>query len=366
MEQVLEQSLASPAMRQFPEQPVTQGDIARALGIADSTVSRALKNNPKIPAERRREIQAAATRMGYRLNPMAAALAQWKRSAGTSKIQASLAWLNLWPDPKKLHAPREFHNYWLGAEAAAEKMGYRLEEFIVNSDLPLSRLEGILAARGVQGILIPPHPFAPNWQDFDWRKFSIVRYGRSCPEPHSHLVTSDQIGNVMLALDAILARGYRRIGFVTGNWALRRGGWMKAGALLHQSTIKRKDRVPPLVFEESNLSPTKLYHRCVTQLAAWMQKHGPEAIFTDVADVRRMLADAGYRVPDDVALAGNSVLDGDADAGIDQNPEEVGRVGVLVLISLCDTHDQGIPSIPREILISGRWVDGSTLPTRPS
>jgi hypothetical protein len=69
-------------------------------------------------------------------------------------------------------------------------------------------------------------------------------------------------------------------------------------------------------------------------------------------------------VPDDVALAGNSILDGDADAGIDQHAEEIGRVGVLVLVSLINSHDQGIPSIPREILISGSWVDGSTLPVR--
>lgn len=351
-------------MSQLPESPVTQVDVARALGIADSTVSRALRNNPKIPEARRREIQAAAERMGYRLNPMASGLAQWKRHLGTPRIHASFAWLNLWRDPKKLHAPREFHNYWVGARSAAEKSGYRLEEFIVNDDLPLSRLENILTARGVQGILIPPHPFAPDWEDFDWRKFSVVRYGRSCPQPPSHLVTGDQIANVMLGFQAIQARGYRRVGFVTGGWTLRRGGWMKAGALLHQSTLPKGHRVPLLMFEESPLAPEKLYQQYLAQLAAWMKKSKPDAIFTDVADMKQLLKNVGYRVPEDVALAGYSVLDGDADAGINQNSEEIGRVGVLVLISLCDIHDVGIPKIPREILIAGNWVDGSTLPVK--
>jgi hypothetical protein len=95
-----------------------------------------------------------------------------------------------------------------------------------------------------------------------------------------------------------------------------------------------------------------------------MKKYRPDAIFTDVSNLRQMLTEIGYRVPDDVALAGNSILDGDADAGIDQHAEEIGRVGLLVLVSLINNHDQGIPSIPREVLIAGSWADGSTLPVR--
>ena len=112
------------------------------------------------------------------------------------------------------------------------------------------------------------------------------------------------------------------------------------------------------------ISSQELHERCLAELATWMKKNRPDAIFSDVGNLRQMLADIGYRVPEDVALAGNSTLDGDADAGIDQHAEEIGRVGVLVLVSLINSHDQGIPSIPREILISGSWVDGSTLPVR--
>ena len=349
-----------------PKPPITQSDIARALGIADSTVSRALKNNPKIPLEHRRHIQETAQRMGYRINPMASALAQWKQNLGTNSIQSSLAWLNLWPDPKKLHVPREFSGYWRGAQKAAERLGYHVEEFVVNEQLPLPRLESILEARGVNGILLPPHPFPPAWGGFDWRKFSIVRYGRSCPTPKTHLVTADQVQNVLLALQTIRLRGYARVGFITGTWSTRRGGLMQAAALLHQSTLPKKEQVPMLLFSDlgPGISSQELHERCLAELATWMKKNRPDAIFSDVGNLRQMLADIGYRVPEDVALAGNSTLDGDADAGIDQHAEEIGRVGVLVLVSLINSHDQGIPSIPREILISGSWVDGSTLPVR--
>jgi DNA-binding LacI/PurR family transcriptional regulator len=236
-----------------PRLPVTQSDIARALGIADSTVSRALKNNPKIPLEHRRHIQETAQRMGYRINPMASALAQWKQNRGTNTIQSSIAWLNLWPEPKKLHLSKEFSGYWRGAKKAAEKLGYHVEEFIVNEDLPLPRLESVLQTRGVNGILLPPHPFPPAWGGFDWRNFFIVRYGRSCLTPKTHLVAADQMQNVLLALQTIRARGYHRVGFVTGAWSTRRGGWMQAGAMLHQSTLPKKEQVPMLLFGDLGL-----------------------------------------------------------------------------------------------------------------
>jgi LacI family transcriptional regulator len=58
------------------------------------------------------------------------------------------------------------------------------------------------------------------------------------------------------------------------------------------------------------------------------------------------------------------VLDGHADAGIYQNSLEVGSAGVQLLISLLHHNQRGIPEIPREVLVPGRWVDGSTLPPK--
>jgi hypothetical protein len=63
-------------------------------------------------------------------------------------------------------------------------------------------------------------------------------------------------------------------------------------------------------------------------------------------------------------LATTSVLDGNADAGIDQNPAEIGRAAIDVLIALIHHDYQGIPKIFRKVLIEGRWVDGHPLPLR--
>jgi LacI family transcriptional regulator len=295
--------------------------------------------------------------MGYRLNPMAAALAQWRQNSGHTRIHASLAWLNLSPGKGWLRNPREVQSCRLGAQATAEKLGYNLEEFVVSEKLPLSRLQHILETRGITGVLIPPHAQPADWADFDWSKFSVVRFEASVNSPPAHVATSDQMANAQLAFQKMRERGYERIGIVTDKWAVRNGSLLPAGALLEEGA--RKSRIPVLVLDETGASPASL-----PALSSWLRKQAPDALFTDAPATRHLLKELGLGVPEDIGLATWNVLDGDADAGIDPNPWEIGSVGARTLISLINSHERGIPSIPHKILIAGRWVDGQTLPSR--
>ena len=70
-------------------------------------------------------------------------------------------------------------------------------------------------------------------------------------------------------------------------------------------------------------------------------------------------------MPEDIGLATLTLLDGgNIDAGIDQNSEEIGRAAAQLLISLINHNELGVPAIGREVLIEGKWVDGSSLPIR--
>ena len=69
-------------------------------------------------------------------------------------------------------------------------------------------------------------------------------------------------------------------------------------------------------------------------------------------------------MPEDIGLAAFSVLDGNADAGIYQNSEEIGRAAVQLLISLIHHNEHGVPEVCREVLAEGQWQDGSTLPPK--
>jgi LacI family transcriptional regulator len=83
-----------------------------------------------------------------------------------------------------------------------------------------------------------------------------------------------------------------------------------------------------------------------------------------MSELRDMLGALNYLVPQDIGLATLSVLDGNVDAGIDQNSEEIGKVAVQLLISLINHNERGIPKICREVLVEGVWVNGSMLPVK--
>ena len=342
---------------------VSLRDIAQKLALSHSTVSRALRNRPRVSPPLREKIQQAAQEMGYRPDPMLSALAQYRQGKGSIEIGSAIGWINHWPVPGELRKHKEFDAYWRGASKAAEKFGFRLEEFVCNEQIPVRRLEKILRTRSVNGILIPPHPVLTDWSEFHWDDYCAVRFGRSLAKPPLHLVTSDQTSNAILAFEKIRARGYRRIGYLTGRRVQQGGvlasGFFKAGFLLAQS--EAHDELPPLppleLQEEGNGSDEK-------RLKQWMKQCRPDAILTDVAAAGELVAAAGYRVPEDVGLAVLSILDGNADAGINQNPEEIGRVAVLLAVSLINDGARGVPPIFRQILIAGEWVDGKSLPAR--
>jgi DNA-binding LacI/PurR family transcriptional regulator len=337
---------------------VTLRDIAVELRVSHSTVSRALQNSPHISPERRKEIHEAARRMGYRPNATATQLGYQRHANQKRPISSEIAWLNYWTDPKKLHSFEEFNLYWKGASERAEESGYRLEEFNCSGQLSPSRLEKILLARNIHGILIPPHGgFQPpvGWDKIDWEKFSIVRFGYSITTPRTHLVTSNHLTCGMLAIENMRRLGYNRIGFVaTPNQHF----YFRAGFLLKQ-VLHVKERPPICTFLSSENHLAKL-----PAFSKWLEKNRLDAILTDFIETRTMLDRLGYRVPEDIGLAATSVLDGNADAGIDQNSEEIGRAAFETLLSLLNHNQYGIPDIIREVVITGSWVDGSSLPPR--
>jgi LacI family transcriptional regulator len=338
--------------------PVTQREIAKALGVSHSTVSRALHNDPRISAGRRREIRAAAEGMGYRFNPMAVALSHHRKASRTVPVHASLAWVNMWPEPRRLYGFEEFKLYVRGAREAAKQDGYRLEEFAIAGELSMSRLQRILEARGIEGVLLPPLSrgrVPADWEDFDWREFCVVRFGHSLQEPPFHLVSSDQVSDGIIGYDRIRAKGYRRVGVVVSRFAHTR---FAAGVMFQQGRQDEGAGFPPLVLSEDDREQDR------GALRRWMAKHRPEAVFTGVAGLGGLLQEIGYEIPGDVGLAAFSVLDGRADAGIDQNSREIGRAAVQMLISLIHHHERGVPAVCRELLVEGRWQDGSTLPDR--
>lgn len=335
---------------------VTLLDIARAVGVTSMTVSRALRNQPRIAEATRQAIVAKAKELGYQPDPVLSALVHYRKGRAQGQVKSALAWLNHWPDPQQLRRFREFDLYWQGAVRSAEKLGFHLEEFWTGGDMSPERLAKILSTRNVQGILVPPGQMEDAWLSrFPWDQFSIVSLTNTDPRLPLHMVAPHQMSNAMRAYDKIRERGYRRVGFISVSWMQRHFG---AGVLWRQMAESSERRVPLCLLP----SKDRAAHQAFVQ--RWYAENRPDAILTDVPEVPDILAKIGLRVPEDIGLATLTVLDCPIEAGIYQNPEEIGRAGVLMLASLINDRDHGIPAIHRQVLIDGRWQDGRSLPVR--
>ncbi|MGC3990862.1 MAG: LacI family DNA-binding transcriptional regulator [Chthoniobacteraceae bacterium] len=331
-------------------------DVAQAIGVSPSAVSLALRNHPRISEARRKEIQNVAERIGYSPNAMAASLAHHRHQSRLIPTAAVFAWINAWPQPEKLRQLPQFEAYWQGASKAAQKFGYRLDEFIVNKQTPLSKIEKILRARNINGILIPPHAaMEVPWSELNWNLFSVVRFGLTARKlPSFHAVTADQSGNAYLAFMKMKEKGYQRIGFagvIEKEW---RG---LAGFTQAQLNIPENQRVPPLLhrFWEG---PENL-----DKASQWLKEHRPDAILIEHGQFFLQLKPLGLEAPRDFGLATTVLPDVPLDSGIDQNPEEIGRVAILVLLSQIRDNARGVPPLFRQTLIEGTWKEGPSLPT---
>lgn len=339
---------------------VTIYDIAAKVGVSHVTVALALRNHYRISEKRRKQVQRVAAEMGYSPDPLLAALASYRSQIQPVKLRNAIAWINHWEQPENLRGQhREFDAYWQGAEKAAKQFGYRLDEIRWEPEFSARRFEQILLTRSIRGVLIPPHPAVPDWGDFDWNKFSVIRFGLSVPSPDSHLVTADQLRAVLMAVKKISELGYQRIGLVIPeDYDRRLGGNFIGGFAAAQKFFKLT--VLKALLTEERFYITELPQGS-RELQQWLTRQRPDAVLTSVSSLPEMLRKLGYRIPKDLAVAGTGI-DVPVDAGVDQHSEAIGRMAVEMLVSQVNLNERGEPADPARILIESRWRDGSSMP----
>lgn len=343
---------------------VTLKDIAARMQLSKSAISKALRNSHQIPSERRREVQRVARQMGYVPDPFFAGLAAHRRGRLPAANHGTLAWVNHWHKPQQLRQFKEFDAYWEGASEAATQYGYRLDEVRWEAGCSPERYERILLARGIQGVLLPPHNELLDWGNFDWDKFSVMRFGVSVQNPDSNLVTSDVFRAVVMAIQKIHDYGYRKIGItINEEFNVRLGGRFLSGFYYAQEMLALKRRLPPLLTMLSVRDAADLEQQKAL-LQQWLERHKPDAILTADIELPALVRSLGLRIPQDLAVAGTSVLDISVEAGIDQRSKAIGRIAVEMLVKQINISERGSPPDPVHILVESRWQDGASLPAR--
>ncbi|MCC3158573.1 substrate-binding domain-containing protein [Hymenobacter sp. 15J16-1T3B] len=271
----------------------TISDVAKVLGVAPSTVSRALNGHADINTNTRQAILEVARQLDYQPN----LLAQSLKSSATHTIGVVI------PDIERPF----FATCVSGIQQVAAEAGYRV--MICQSkesyEMEVSNVQALLASR-VDGLLIC---HARETENFDHVKqhaskgIPIVHFDRVCDEVNSAQVVLDDWGGAFAIVEHLIQEGCRRIAILAGPESLlisrqRLGGYLNA---LHHYKLP----VEPALQVHSNFQP----EAALAALDQWLAlPEPPDAIFCinyrNAFDIMQALKQRGLRIPEDIAVVG--------------------------------------------------------------
>ena len=337
----------------------TLEDVAAKAGVHRTTVSLALRDHPRIPRDTRDRVKAIAAKLGYRVNPLVSALMQSRRM-GRSVKHVTLAYVTTHPT-RYGWRPEGGHdrpNFFPGAVDRAADFGYKLEHlWLAEPGMTPERFCDILSVRGINGIIVGRLPPGMTSLTLDWERFSCVALGMTLRCPQLHHVTENHFDTVWQAMQQCHERGYRRVGLVWGdaNDSPRVADRWLSAYLGQQRLFAPADRLEPCL--ESPLG--------VDAFAAWYRREKPDAILTiRASSIVGALKSLGVEVPRDVGLVELEDRPHLGNSGMYYDPAKVGALAVEILVGLLHRNDTGVPSDPHEVLLSGVWREGQTLPFR--
>jgi LacI family transcriptional regulator len=354
------------------ERRVTLSDIAKKAGVHVTTVSLAMRNHPRLPEATRQRIQALAQEMGYTPDPLLRALVAYRGGVIERRNTPTLAYVTNWTTRwgwKNVTAHPDFYE---GALAKAKELGYVLEHFWMRDEgMSQERLGQILYSRGINGLIIASHGREMgDALQFKWENFSAVKIDYFPHQPALHNVTNNQCDIARLAMQKVIAAGYRRIGFVMHRgWDHAVDHLWTAGYLCEQQVLGARERIPTHLFPEpepierwlteskSEVSPEP------AAFAEWFEKYRPEVIISKASFVLPLLKKMGVSVPRDVAFVDVFLDDfSGRTAGVKQNHTTVGALAVEILAGQLQHNKYGVPEIPTTTYVEGTWHNGLSCP----
>lgn len=313
---------------------VTIKDIAKALGLSTSTVSRALRDSYEISTETKQLVLDCAEKLNYKPNPIALSLKE-KRSRSIGVIVCEIA-------------NNFFSQIINGIESIAYDRGYNV---IVSQSRESYDREVIdlqyLASRSVDGLLISLSTETTDLTHLKAlhdRGMPIVLFDRVHDEIDTHKVIIDNYKGAYEATEHLIKNGFKRIAAIGGSEFLSITSERLAGysdALKAYNITPNKQYIQHCFYGGMVFSEIE---EAVNKLLTLKQK--PDAIFTTsdklTTGCLKTLKRRGLKVPADVALVGftNSDIAELVDPPltiIRQPAEEMGRAATELLLQLIES-----------------------------
>lgn len=345
-----------------PARRVTQQDIAQAAGVNRATVSLALREHSSIPPVTRTRIQKLAKKLGYRPDPMLTALATYRHGRRPAGFHGTLGWL---AHTTKEFSWREIPHFVTYLDAACERAGihgYRVEVIDLHDmGINWQRAAAVAKSRGIDGVLLCPQPYpSTNLDHFPWHDFAAVTFGYTILRPKLHMIASAHYAATLRTMQELLARGYRRIGFVFNHRHDERTNHnYLAGYLTARELHDPHVNLPPCIDDSHDPAQPVFWN--------WFDRYKPDAIITGDRHFESLLRERGIRAPDDIGIACPGLAGGrETMAGIREDNAQLGRIAVDFLVSMLHRGERGIPAHPQQVLVEGAWTPGRTLRPLPN
>jgi len=336
--------------------------VAEKAGVHVSTVSLCLRDHPSIPASTRQRIRKLARQMGYRQNPLVSAL---MASIHTRRVSSESPVLGLIIESELRHFFEDtpyYCNLLDGSRNRAAQLGYTLENFYTEPGLSEARRLGrILHARNIRGVILAPVLRPGGKSLLPLEGLACAALGHSLHQPDIHRVINNYGQSMLLAWSKLLARGYRRPGFVHILPTLERLRYDLLGPFLAIQTFHPEcASIPPLLFP----TETGQQEEHARELSRWFKRHRPDVLISPPWLLLPLLETLGghIRVPEETGVILMNTEPGWAQ--VRDNAELVGSGAVDMVVAQIHRNETGIPDHPKTMSINASWVDGFSLPDR--
>ena len=335
-------------------------DIAKALGVSTSTVSRALRDSYEISAETKQLVMECAERLNYKPNPMALALKERKtRSIGI--IVSEIA------NPF-------FSQVINGIESIAYDRGYNV---IINQSHESYEREvadlQFLSSRSIDGLLVSVSTETNDFSHFDdlhQKGLPIVFFDRITTEINTHMVILDNFKGSYEATEQLIQSGYKNIAALASSEFLsitteRMAGYLEA--LKHYGITPDNKLISHCFYDGMDESEV------VTATNQFFsQKIKPDAIicFGDKLTIGclKTLKRRGLKIPEEIALSGflntNHAEFFDPPLTVVRQPAlEMGKASIELLLQLIESKRK-ILDFEKRMLAPQLIVRRSSLPSK--
>lgn len=339
---------------------VTIIDIAKALSISKSTVSRALTGHPHVNPDTRKAVIDLADKMDYQRNMFSISLITNK----TNTIGIIV--------PELINS--YFSRVIMGAQEAASAAGYNIIICQSNESYnqEIANVNIMLSSR-VDGVLVSMTRETRNFEHF--KRFArkgvpIVFFNRVCEEMVVPKVIVDDFEGAYKITEHLINCGKRRIAHLAGPDNLvisrkRKEGYL-AALKMYNIEIDQELIIP----YDLSLEKVRIYVNHLIRLPnradAIFAINDPAAI-----EVIKVLKSKKIRIPEDIAVAGfsNDNFSGLIDPSlttVSQPVHEIGKVAAELLIDQINREVKDwkaiIKMLKTEIIIRGSSVKQTQLP----